>query len=603
MASKNYATIELYSNFPINSYANQYYNESEDTRDALFKKYCKHNKGVDYYEKMATVDLSNISFRLKTDYKSAMHFNYGCIEQEGKKYYFFINDIQWSSNLITATFYCTCDWWQTYCYDIQWKEYKSFIERETVGDDTFGKHIIDENLPISDYIINAHDENDIADIPTYVCLVLSDNTYAYEYSDTPTVKHLKLYYKYGIAYRLLTLAFPNTNEGKSALQKAIDQYVDNNKIDSIQGIYVAPVPIALNMDYTAMIYDKDEENHICNCYVVKDQPSITTHLMASKLDELDGFQPKNNKTKCYPYSFANITNYTGNSLVGKYEFAKNNTVDFAWGFPDVQGASGYGCLVNYDGMNGYNLDHSLNSIQNIELPWVSNTYSAYLSANINRINASYNIADRKYETTMKNLKTQKKVGTITRLGSGANNMITSTAKGFLGDGKEGALTSGLFSANDTGVGLLNHAVNMIGDSITTSRTANMKRENAYDNINATINDMKSKGDIAHGSFIPNMLTDLNKVGFQIQQMTVTNECAQMIDNYFSMFGYKVAKVDFVRLHQRTKWDYIKTASLNVTAKIPLVALNEIKDMFNDGTTLWHTLDGMYKYGDFRNPIR
>ena len=611
MANKVYSTIMFYSNFPINSYSNQYYNTSRTNRNDVFDAYCNVRlsgqyqgkvKGVNYFTNQATVDLTNLKFRLQLDnpdyeitsaYRTAMDYNYGVLIQEGKRYYFFVDNIEWSSNLITATFHCTCDWWQTYCYDITFK--KSFIEREHVKNDTFGAHILDENLPITEYICNSHSGNEgyMTSDDLHLCLVLSDNEYVVKYDDT--TKKMPLYDKYGMSYRLLTVAFPNTKEGKENLQKTIDVYVSNNKIDSIQGMYVAQCPIPA-LSHNAKIHT---DTDICECNVLLDDPVYNNTLTATKLNTLNGYPPKNNKTKCFPYSFCNITNFLGNSIIAKYEFANDkNTIDFRFNFPSTQGASGNGYLRNYDGINGANLDYSLSTIVNPELPWVSNTYSAYYSANQNRINASYNIADRIYNTKMTVARVNNIADSIKSFGTAMGNMgsgvLSSTASG----NPFGVAQAGMSS----GTSLTNQNISVAQNMLTTAISGLTQKRNTYDEINATLADMESKGDIAHGSFIPHMLSDMSKVGFQLQQMTVTYECAEMVDHYFSMFGYKVNRIDVPTFNHRKNWDFIKTSSLNIVGNVPQIAINIIKEMFNSGTTIWHSLGRMYDYGDFNNPI-
>ena len=62
---------------------------------------------------------------------------------------------------------------------------------------------------------------------------------------------------------------------------------------------------------------------------------------------------------------------------------------------------------------------------------------------------------------------------------------------------------------------------------------------------------------------------------------------KIIDDYFSMFGYKVNTVKVPNTTGRTNWNYVKTIDANIIGDIPQNDLQEIKDMFNKGVTLWH----------------
>ena len=132
--------LKLYKNFPINDYANQVYYSSESARDSAFDSY--EDKSI---KELASCDKTKQQIRLQVNYYVGNQYNYGCIVENNKRYYIFINSVEWKSNLNTVILHYSYDYWQTYCYQITLKD--SFVEREHVTDDTFGKHIIDEGLP------------------------------------------------------------------------------------------------------------------------------------------------------------------------------------------------------------------------------------------------------------------------------------------------------------------------------------------------------------------------------------------------------------------------------------------------------------------------
>ena len=70
-------------------------------------------------------------------------------------------------------------------------------------------------------------------------------------------------------------------------------------------------------------------------------------------------------------------------------------------------------------------------------------------------------------------------------------------------------------------------------------------------------------------------------------MSVKSEYAKIIDDYFTMYGYKVNSLKIPNITGRTYWNYVKTIGCNFEGNIPQGDLNEIKNMFNRGITLWH----------------
>lgn len=77
--------------------------------------------------------------------------------------------------------------------------------------------------------------------------------------------------------------------------------------------------------------------------------------------------------------------------------------------------------------------------------------------------------------------------------------------------------------------------------------------------------------------------------------TIKQEYAKIIDNYWSMFGYKVNSVKVPNLTGRTYWNYVKTIDCNIDGDIPQEDMQILKGMFNKGVTLWHDPTKMYDY--------
>jgi hypothetical protein len=62
-----------------------------------------------------------------------------------------------------------------------------------------------------------------------------------------------------------------------------------------------------------------------------------------------------------------------------------------------------------------------------------------------------------------------------------------------------------------------------------------------------------------------------------------------------MFGYKVNEVKIPNTEGRTNWNYVKTIDCNFEGDIPQMYLNKIKEIFNNGITLWHNASTFLDY--------
>ena len=116
-----------------------------------------------------------------------------------------------------------------------------------------------------------------------------------------------------------------------------------------------------------------------------------------------------------------------------------------------------------------------------------------------------------------------------------------------------------------------------------------KRETATPQANGNTN----SGDVTYA---------LEETTFTAYQMSVKQEYAEIIDKYFDMFGYKVNKVKVPNIIGRSKWNYVKTVDCNFEGDIPQQFLQIIKQMFNNGITLWHDPQYMYDYTQTNNIV-
>lgn len=73
------------------------------------------------------------------------------------------------------------------------------------------------------------------------------------------------------------------------------------------------------------------------------------------------------------------------------------------------------------------------------------------------------------------------------------------------------------------------------------------------------------------------------------------EFAKMIDDYFSMYGYATNRVKVPNLTSRPNWNYIKCVGANILGGIPDEDLLNIRNLFNNGITLWHNPNTFLDY--------
>lgn len=72
-----------------------------------------------------------------------------------------------------------------------------------------------------------------------------------------------------------------------------------------------------------------------------------------------------------------------------------------------------------------------------------------------------------------------------------------------------------------------------------------------------------------------------------------------IGDYFAMFGYKQNKLMDINVNSRHYYNYVKTIGINIKSnKIPSNYLNTLKNIFDNGVTIWHIDNENVNIGDY-----
>ena len=76
-------------------------------------------------------------------------------------------------------------------------------------------------------------------------------------------------------------------------------------------------------------------------------------------------------------------------------------------------------------------------------------------------------------------------------------------------------------------------------------------------------------------------------GLYVIKKQITVEKRSKLTDYFHMFGYKVGKLEVPVLKSRQHFNYIKTVGCAIHGNIPQEDIQEIRQIFDTGVTLWH----------------
>lgn len=90
--------------------------------------------------------------------------------------------------------------------------------------------------------------------------------------------------------------------------------------------------------------------------------------------------------------------------------------------------------------------------------------------------------------------------------------------------------------------------------------------------------------------------------FAFMHTNIRAEFAKIIDNYFSMYGYATHQVKMPNLKTREVWNYVKTMNCCITGNIPPNDLVKIREIYDNGVTIWHNPNLVGTYS-MNNPDR
>ena len=462
-------------------------------------------------------------------------YNYVMYQNEAytnKWFYAFITKMEYVNDNMTYITIHT-DVYQTWMFEMVWK--RSFIEREHVNDDTIGLHTIPEQLETGEYVCSGVSylfENQ----DTYICISCSD-------VPDELGKRTTLYYN-GVFSGTETFLFRDYQAGANFI-KAMDKD-DKDLASAIVSIYLAPINLfsglTLNWQVVTINGTTFEYSRIP---VSNDSVLLSTSSAITPPSSIDGYTPKNNKLKVAPYSYFYVSNNVGSDIPFKYEEFTNNSAVFK-----TVGSMTPGCSIRCVPTNYKKLSDSNTSLK---------------SFNSGIAVAKYPICSWSNDTY------------INWLTSNSVNLGIKAGGGLLGIALGGAMILSGFGAV-AGVGMMATGLGMITDSAKEIYNHSLTPDQASGNSNS--------GDVVYSR---------GKIEICCYKMSIRNEMAQVIDNYFSMFGYKVNLVKIPNITGRTNWNYVKTIGANIEGDIPEDHLNEIKNIFNNGVTLWHNTSTYLDY--------
>lgn len=254
---------------------------------------------------------------------------------------------------------------------------------------------------------------------------------------------------------------------------------------------------------------------------------------------IDGYTPKNKKLLCYPYNYILMSNNAGSSNVLRYENFDSTTCTFEIAGVPTVGGSIKCAPKNYKGIDRIQ-EEGIMLGKFPALSWSSDLYTNWLTQNA--VNIGVGIGSSALQI----------VGGIASMATGAGAMA--------------------------GVGMVASGLMGVTSSVGQIYQHSLTPASAKGNVNG--------GDI-------NTAYKMNL--FYFYKMSIKEEYARIIDEYFTMYGYKVNRVKVPEKNHRANFWYTKTIDVNIDGPIPMEDMKKIKDCYNRGITFWKNASNIGNY--------
>lgn len=473
-----------------------------------------------------------------------------------KWFYAFITQVEYISNT-TSRIYYTIDPMQTYLFDVNVGQ--CFVEREHAMTDAIGDNLNPESFELGEYVYDADYFPNIFLKTNYTICILAtweavyeDNKWVIKDASTGGVGGVDSGIYTGLTKNLFNYDLNNPKACVRDANAVIEAATKANKADGIVSITMYP-KFFMNWSITG---------------------DLATGLVPDTVDSIpaftgtfDGYKPKNNKLYTSPFCGVYVDNLQGNAANYAYEYFTDRKPTF-----NIVGAvnGNLECAsipINYKGLPT-NFQESLLMGGFPQCAWNVDTFKAWIAQN------KYAIAAGVATTTIDTVK--------------------NVAMAATGVGMAGAAAG--MSAAMTGAGSA-QTIQAVGQYANAYQNAQNVSYNAQsDVLNKTINlvaqvkTASTQPNHARGQQSSSVFCAMGYQGFHYMPYRIQGQFARIIDDFFSMFGYKTNRLKVPNRNGRKAWNYVKTCGCTLTGSAPADVTAALVQIYDRGITFWRCID-------------
>ena len=506
-----------------------------------------------------------------------LEYNY-CMYQnenyENKWFYAYIVRMEYINDGLTDI-YLSTDVWQTWQFDLVFKE--SFVEREmiNVNEDVAGANLINEDIETGEYI--AEENIQITDLDEIVVVAYSgDKLYLGDIEVdgqvTPIEEKIiqKAYSINGIPSSIAYFLVENRSPGLDNLFEYLNL---KNNSDYIITAFTVP-----RLSVSEFLIDENlitisQLSHISKIWLLQGDETLGTKYynqtpktlnLGITPTSLDGYTPRNKKLLQYPFCYLGFKASSGSKQIYRYENFSSNEKQFKVYSEVNPNPSILFIPQNYKGISNDSMQDIACLTGYPTISYKNDVFNSWIAQNSQILTLQRQEQEFNYKMDVAS-HGMGIVGDTLRLLSGDPSSMVSGFNGFI----------------ENGMNLTKDDAKM--NFYIKQQMAQIEKQKMLpDNVNLGSSNATLIG------------YDLNnKDCFSIY--SIKRQFAERIDKYFDMYGYATNKVKIPNINNRTNWNYIKTLGINIIGNIPQNDLQLIKNMFNNGFTVWHNPNTFLDY--------
>lgn len=440
------------------------------------------------------------------------------------------------------------------------------VEKHTPNDDIFYLVIVTKSAMHSNASSGIQPNDNLTSIngmPQPLCFYV----HPFRMDGTTPQAHVKSNFTLSNIMTVLSSLYEQDDAVNNVVSLYVTDYIGVNLTydDGFDRLYFPPT----NFEVALVASPDGSSAPNLDTIYVKNMPRYETRTL-NLGDKYDGFgDVEESKLLMYPYCVTVLDDLKGNRTEIKNEYINGTDLRVT-----LRGSIGLSNKLTYTPLNYHThsetdgdpmgimsgLEYSLINNNPNDVPIKSDMLSAYLQGNRN------------------SLENQKQ----SILWNGLMNAVGSGMGGIAGDQammnaptRMGAL-GGAMAIGSAGLG----AVKGLGNTALQLQGMEAKKKD-ISNTPPQLVKMGSNTYYDYGN---------GYYGLFVIKKQIKPEYRKKLSDFFKMFGYKVHEVKKPNFRTRENWNFVQTQSCNIVGNFNNDDLQELKSVFDNGITLWHTND-------------